>query len=91
MKTVKDLDVGAENSGVQDQNLVRQYSGQRLSKAMLDDYSSGNQMLSLIPQTGESLWQSCNSIDRVGVEEQPVVHLNQQKQQIQGYTICTKN
>ncbi|KAH0770728.1 hypothetical protein KY290_014709 [Solanum tuberosum] len=77
-KTVKDLDVGAEKNGVQDQNLVRQNSGQRLSKAMLDDYSSGNQMLSLIPQTGESLRQSCNSVDRVGVEKQLVVHSNQQ-------------
>ncbi|KAH0636954.1 hypothetical protein KY289_036869 [Solanum tuberosum] len=77
-ETVKDLDVGAEKSGVQDQNLVRQNSGQRLSKAMLDDYSSGNQMLSLIPQTGEFSRQSCNSIDHVGVEEQLVVHLNQQ-------------
>ncbi|WMV51611.1 hypothetical protein MTR67_044996 [Solanum verrucosum] len=75
-ETVKDLDVGAEKSGVQDQNLVRQNSGQRLSKAMLDDYSSGNQMLSLIPQTGESSRQSCNSVDRVGVEKQLVVHSN---------------
>uniref|UniRef100_M1D8Y4 Uncharacterized protein n=1 Tax=Solanum tuberosum TaxID=4113 RepID=M1D8Y4_SOLTU len=50
-ETVKDLDVGAEKSGVQNQNLVRQNSGQRQGKAMLDDYSSGNQVLSLIPQT----------------------------------------
>uniref|UniRef100_M0ZWT0 NB-ARC domain containing protein n=1 Tax=Solanum tuberosum TaxID=4113 RepID=M0ZWT0_SOLTU len=57
-ETVKDLDVGAEKSDVQDQNLVHQNSGQRLSKAMLDDYSSGNQMLSLIPQTGEFSRQS---------------------------------
>ncbi|KAH0634461.1 hypothetical protein KY290_037873 [Solanum tuberosum] len=45
---------------------------------MLDDYSSGNQMLSLIPQVGESSRQSCNSVDPVGVEEQLVVHSNQQ-------------
>ncbi|KAH0686003.1 hypothetical protein KY285_016544 [Solanum tuberosum] len=77
-ETVKDLDVGAEKSGVQDQNLVRQTSGQRLGKAMLDDYSSGNQMLSLIPQTGESSRQSCHSVDHVGVGEQLVVHSNQQ-------------
>ncbi|KAG5596450.1 hypothetical protein H5410_037682 [Solanum commersonii] len=77
-ETVKDLDVGAEKCGVQDQNLVRQNSGQCLSKAMLDEYSSGNQMLSLIPQIGESSRQSCNSVDPVGVEEQLVVHSNQQ-------------
>ncbi|WMV47458.1 hypothetical protein MTR67_040843 [Solanum verrucosum] len=77
-ETVKDLDIGAEKSGVQDQNLMRQNSGQHLSKAMLDDYSSGNQMLSLILQTGESSRQSCNSVDPVGVEEQLVVHSNQQ-------------
>ena len=35
-------------------------------------------MLSLIPQTGESSRQSCNSDDRVGVEEQLVVHSHQQ-------------
>ncbi|KAK6775491.1 hypothetical protein RDI58_026492 [Solanum bulbocastanum] len=75
---VKDLDVGVEKSGVQDQNLVPQNSGQRQGKAMLDDYSSGNQVLSLIPQTGESSRQSCNSVDHVGVEEQLVVHSNQQ-------------
>ncbi|XP_015160945.1 receptor-like protein 12 [Solanum tuberosum] len=56
-ETVKDLDVGAEKSGVQNQNLVRQNSGQRQGKAMLDDYSSGNQVLSLIPQTASSLLQ----------------------------------
>ncbi|KAK4708204.1 hypothetical protein R3W88_029129 [Solanum pinnatisectum] len=77
-ETVKDLDVGAEKSGVQDQNLVRQNSGQCQGKAMLDDYSLGNQVLSLISQTGESLRQSCNSVDHVGVEEQLVVHSNQQ-------------
>ncbi|KAH0746892.1 hypothetical protein KY285_008549 [Solanum tuberosum] len=77
-ENVKDLDVGAEKSGVQDQNLVRQNSGQCQGKAMLDDYSSGNQVLSLIPQTGESSRQSCNSVDRVGVEEQLVMHSNQQ-------------
>ncbi|KAH0678177.1 hypothetical protein KY284_019262 [Solanum tuberosum] len=77
-ETVKDLDVGAEKSGVQDQNLVRQNFCQRLRKAMLDDYSSRNQTLSLIPQTGESSRQSCNSVDPVGVEKQLVVHSNQQ-------------
>ncbi|KAG5568482.1 hypothetical protein H5410_064490 [Solanum commersonii] len=82
--TVKDLQIGAEKSGVQDQNLVRQNSGQCLGKAVLDDYSSGNRMLSLIPQTDEFSrkktspnQQSCNSADRIEVEEQLVVDTNQ--------------
>ncbi|KAG5611951.1 hypothetical protein H5410_023232 [Solanum commersonii] len=78
--TVKDLQIGAEKSGVQDQNLVHQNSGQCLGKAVLDDYSSGNRMLSLIPQTDEFSrkkntspnQQSCNSADRIEVEEQLV-------------------
>ncbi|KAH0683309.1 hypothetical protein KY290_021902 [Solanum tuberosum] len=82
--TVKDLQIGAEKSGVQDQNLVRQNSGQCLGKAVLDDYSSGNRMLSLIPQTDEFSrkkntspnQQSCNSADRIEVEEQLVVDTN---------------
>ncbi|KAH0767968.1 hypothetical protein KY285_003839 [Solanum tuberosum] len=40
--TIKDLEIGAEKSGVKDQNLVHQNSGQRLGKAVLDDYSSRN-------------------------------------------------
>uniref|UniRef100_M1DLG3 DUF4283 domain-containing protein n=1 Tax=Solanum tuberosum TaxID=4113 RepID=M1DLG3_SOLTU len=83
--TVKDLQIGAEKSGVQDQNLVRQNSGQCLGKAVLDDYSSGNRMLSLIPQTDEFSrkkntspnQESCNSADRIEVEEQLVVDTNQ--------------
>lgn len=57
---------------------MRQNSGQRLRKAMLDDYSSGNKMLSLIHENGDSSWQSCNSDDRVGLEEQLIVQLHQQ-------------
>ncbi|WMV26435.1 hypothetical protein MTR67_019820 [Solanum verrucosum] len=83
--TIKDLQIGAEKSGVQDQNLVCQNSGQLLGKAVLDDYSSGNRMLSLIPQTDEFSrkkntspnQQSCNSADRIEVEEQLVVDTNQ--------------
>uniref|UniRef100_M1E0P6 NB-ARC domain containing protein n=1 Tax=Solanum tuberosum TaxID=4113 RepID=M1E0P6_SOLTU len=48
--TIKDLQIGAEKSDVQVQNLVRQNSSQRLGKAVLDNYSFGNRMLSLIPQ-----------------------------------------
>ncbi|WMV10147.1 hypothetical protein MTR67_003532 [Solanum verrucosum] len=67
------------------ENLVHQNSGQRLGKAVLDDYSSRNRMLSLIPQTDKFSrqkntspnQQSCNSADHVEVEEQLVVDTNQ--------------
>ncbi|KAH0744924.1 hypothetical protein KY290_032917 [Solanum tuberosum] len=83
-ETVKDLEIGVEKSGVQDQNLVSQNSGQCVGKAVLDDYSFGNRMLSLIPKTDEFLrqentspnQQGFNSADRVGVEEQLVVDTN---------------
>ncbi|KAG5628234.1 hypothetical protein H5410_013452 [Solanum commersonii] len=83
--TIKDLEIGTEKSGVKDQNLVHQNSSQRLGKAVLDDYSSGNRMLSLIPQTDELSrqknispnQQSCNSADHVEVEEQLIVDTNQ--------------
>lgn len=54
--TVKELEAEARTSGFEDQNLVCQIeenSSEHLGKVVPHDYASGNQMLFIVPQTGE--------------------------------------